>query len=818
MYFRGQNGQPLKAQQKPAVLRRVLTEGNVLASAAPPPPIRPRPKHTFRTQQPAQEAQKQEREIECDESIDSISGDGDIGPAAASLSLPIQERVEANASAAAASCAEKAKEQNDDDDDDFITTLIIADSPAIEDDDGGDGEKVYHIQDDGVVVGDEPPKTAAKNDDGEIPERRHSSEDEGSRFQRLSRPPGLPVYKTPSSMSSAATEELLTKRSRVAEELLTTEESYVAGLNTFIREYLPPLRDVGIPSSDMKEMARVFSMMETLASLHGTMLDQLRQRMANWQGLGDVIGGLVPFMKLYVEFVTNYSGALEDFKQFRRNRKFMRVIKHLAASRAGGGVSEQAEFNKFGSLLVTPIQRIPRYTLLLKDLLGSTPSDGDYANDYASIEEAYNKVTELAEYINEQKRREESSRRLNRVTQGLRGDLSSLRMSVLDPNAIDASTFKSLRTHHWSKKSWSAPVWCFFCNKLLYDDKGSKFRGVLCRSCKYPAHSECAVKVPKSCGLLKNMKESLIQHDRSLIAEFRCIYKRKLPANIERKIGEKRGREQLAPLPCTLFLFNDSIVAVQVVDSSSSSSAAAAAQHLAEQQQQQQRSASSSSFSASLDDDEDSNRYNVLCMVKWRSRMTKRQIQMIADPSKPTLVIIPPRESDMVHTFTFPNDESMRHAVDQVQAASTAFLDHEASDHQRQKLIQRERMNTFKSKTAVLAAPTSSGGGEGEKRRKRVGAFGSSSSSASLVSKSAKSRTKTQSSSPTTTPSVAAAKLSSDPHEQLQRQEHNREPVVYHGDAPVPALASHDSSSQLQSMFDEIDRERKGSRRFAKRK
>lgn len=52
------------------------------------------------------------------------------------------------------------------------------------------------------------------------------------------------------------------------------------------------------------------------------------------------------------------------------------------------------------SLMVTPIQRIPRYVLLLKDLLAHTPVSHP---DYDKLSTVLPKMEEVATYINEEK-------------------------------------------------------------------------------------------------------------------------------------------------------------------------------------------------------------------------------------------------------------------------------------------------------------------------------------------------------------------------------------------------------------------------------
>ena len=58
----------------------------------------------------------------------------------------------------------------------------------------------------------------------------------------------------------------------------------------------------------------------------------------------------------------------------------------------------ESEGQNLLALLLTPIQRVPRYRLLLADMLKSTPSDHP---DYADLTEAYRTANQVATFINQ---------------------------------------------------------------------------------------------------------------------------------------------------------------------------------------------------------------------------------------------------------------------------------------------------------------------------------------------------------------------------------------------------------------------------------
>jgi FYVE/RhoGEF/PH domain-containing protein 5/6 len=66
----------------------------------------------------------------------------------------------------------------------------------------------------------------------------------------------------------------------------------------------------------------------------------------------------------------------------------------------------------FLSYLILPIQRIPRYRMLLESIIAATPQTHP---DYQLLTEALSKISEIATYINERKRQQERGREVMRV-------------------------------------------------------------------------------------------------------------------------------------------------------------------------------------------------------------------------------------------------------------------------------------------------------------------------------------------------------------------------------------------------------------------
>jgi len=70
------------------------------------------------------------------------------------------------------------------------------------------------------------------------------------------------------------------------------------------------------------------------------------------------------------------------------------------------------------SYLIEPIQRIPRYELLFKELLKHTPDDHP---DKPNLEKALQKTKQSASYVNEERRKAESYNKMTELTSKVKG-------------------------------------------------------------------------------------------------------------------------------------------------------------------------------------------------------------------------------------------------------------------------------------------------------------------------------------------------------------------------------------------------------------
>mmetsp|Transcript_4542 Transcript_4542/g.11233 ORF Transcript_4542/g.11233 Transcript_4542/m.11233 type:complete len:753 (-) Transcript_4542:26-2284(-) len=224
----------------------------------------------------------------------------------------------------------------------------------------------------------------------------------------LASPPTSPqssfgVAGSPLAASAGSLSELpatkVAARTNIAREILSTEESYVSALRTIIDVYVQPLRTAGI-SADV--ISRIFSNVELIVGVNTVLLADLRQRLDNWNSdttlLGDCLLQLTPFLKMYTEYGNQYESALTLHAKMIQNDPIYTAA--IAECEQKKTTSLPLE-----ALLIQPIQRIPRYNLLLNDLLKNTdPSHPDAAN----LTKVLSMMKGVADHINESIRLHES--------------------------------------------------------------------------------------------------------------------------------------------------------------------------------------------------------------------------------------------------------------------------------------------------------------------------------------------------------------------------------------------------------------------------
>ncbi|XP_070559884.1 FYVE, RhoGEF and PH domain-containing protein 4-like isoform X3 [Ptychodera flava] len=175
--------------------------------------------------------------------------------------------------------------------------------------------------------------------------------------------------------------EFIDEAHKVAHELLITEKKYVNRL--FLVDQVFHFRlDIENRARNWFNQETVKEMFANIKSIYqfhrDFLLPKLEERLENWKSnpkIGDLMKSLAPFFKLYSDYVKNFDHAMELLNSWMvKQPDFADLVRAIQMDPACGNLSLPHH-------MLEPVQRIPRYELLLKEYLKSLPADAEDRSD-----------------------------------------------------------------------------------------------------------------------------------------------------------------------------------------------------------------------------------------------------------------------------------------------------------------------------------------------------------------------------------------------------------------------------------------------------
>ena len=201
-------------------------------------------------------------------------------------------------------------------------------------------------------------------------------------------------------------------------ELLNTEHSYCKSLHKMMEVYHDPLRHEQFklkPILKEEDIDTIFGNVEDLIVIADDLRNNLQKRLdsASVEGqvprVGDIMCTIAPVLKLYQKYVSIFERAATRLVECRD--KFPQFATFLDTKTQTGEMP-------LDSLLIMPVQRIPRYKLLLEEIIKHKPADDP---DQADLQEALKKVKAQADECNEATRRRENITKLREIQSRFKG-------------------------------------------------------------------------------------------------------------------------------------------------------------------------------------------------------------------------------------------------------------------------------------------------------------------------------------------------------------------------------------------------------------
>ncbi|XP_034933980.1 FYVE, RhoGEF and PH domain-containing protein 1-like [Chelonus insularis] len=189
------------------------------------------------------------------------------------------------------------------------------------------------------------------------------------------------------------------KAKRVAEELLATEKTYVNILHLIdqVFQFRVDQENRAHPMFPPETVQHMFSNIKSIYKFHHDfLLPQLEERMKTWDvnpKIGDIMKNFAPFLKMYTEYVKNFDYAMNLLSTLQQKvPRFAAIVNEIQK------LEECAKLSLSHHML-SPIQRLPRYELLLKDYLKNLTEDNV---DFEDTKKALELVSTAANHSNEE--------------------------------------------------------------------------------------------------------------------------------------------------------------------------------------------------------------------------------------------------------------------------------------------------------------------------------------------------------------------------------------------------------------------------------
>jgi FYVE/RhoGEF/PH domain-containing protein 5/6 len=212
------------------------------------------------------------------------------------------------------------------------------------------------------------------------------------------------------------------KRRHVIEEMISTEKTYLNRLEAIVDIFIIPLRNSGkiIDSIDIQGQ---FGYWENIYLLHKDLLSTMMKDFESGDLLlGKLFSGFSPFLKMYKQYLVDYERALSRRAVLMTsNKKFQEFVEAARLDPKCTGLALE-------SLLIEPVQRIPRYRMLLEQLIKYTSEDHE---DFISLTKALVHISEVASGNNEAIRQRENKEKIMSIMMSIE---PRSRVNLLDDN------------------------------------------------------------------------------------------------------------------------------------------------------------------------------------------------------------------------------------------------------------------------------------------------------------------------------------------------------------------------------------------------
>eukprot|EP00039_Didymoeca_costata_P001773 m.54935 g.54935 ORF g.54935 m.54935 type:complete len:945 (+) comp10960_c0_seq1:89-2923(+) len=196
------------------------------------------------------------------------------------------------------------------------------------------------------------------------------------------------------------------KRDYVKEEIYSGEIGYINSLNFIVENFKRPMEGLSRPTSmSADDVTTLFINLEELIPIH----EEIIERFEKNEPTGKIFEAVGDRLLKYAYYCARLTDALNRLKQMVKKRDTAVFLDQL----------RKKSRDKFDlkTLLSLPMQKVPRYRLLLERLKENTKSEH---SGYKSLSRSIALLTDIAKYINESSRDFDELRDCEDLVQSIR--------------------------------------------------------------------------------------------------------------------------------------------------------------------------------------------------------------------------------------------------------------------------------------------------------------------------------------------------------------------------------------------------------------
>jgi len=199
------------------------------------------------------------------------------------------------------------------------------------------------------------------------------------------------------------------RRQKIVEEILQTERTHCAGLGYLIEHCLKPLRQADIIPAETIDS--IFLNVEEVYVYSSQLISIIAPEIESWSEENSRLARVFvdfcePMLTAYGKYMENHERALQELdKQIKKKSKLEQFLKDF---------KEQPESNAWTleMYLITPVQRLLRYSLLFKDYRAHTRDDSDEAQ---AAQELLAALERCAAAVNDTVKRKQNALQLQKI-------------------------------------------------------------------------------------------------------------------------------------------------------------------------------------------------------------------------------------------------------------------------------------------------------------------------------------------------------------------------------------------------------------------